>query len=126
MPQLLVGPRYPFQSKSGAKRLKLGPLRIPCAEQMRSGRQGQLAAPTVGVSATPSRVTSAVYHLSTLRHFDNKVHDQAKTDPLIPCERRLRKTEISEFQEVTFESGFGYRDYDRPFTTFLVILSGFD
>ena len=47
-----------------------------------------------------------VYTLSTLHHFDNKVRGTAKTGPLIPCERRPEKVEISENQEVTFETHF--------------------
>ena len=46
--------------------------------------------------------------------------------PLIPCERRLPKLEISENQEVTSRRRFVNRDYGRPFRHFLVTLSGFD
>ena len=65
-------------------------------------------------------------HLTTLRHFDNKVHGTVKMALLIPCERRLENIEISEFQEVTFEARFGNRDYGRPYLTILVTLRGFD
>ena len=78
-----------------------------------------------GYLATLSRVTSGV-HLATLRRFDHKLGSPVKTGPLIPWERRLREMEISEFQEVTFEAGFGNRDYDRPYSAFLVTLRGFD
>ena len=54
-------------------------------------------------------------HLVKLRHFDSKVQLQVEKRPLIPCERRLAKTEIWEFQELTFWACFGNRDYDRPF-----------
>ena len=70
---------------------------------MRSGQQGQLAALTVGVSDRPLRVTSGA-HSATLRHFDSKLRPKPKTGPLIPCERRLTEMEISEIQEVTFET----------------------
>ena len=46
--------------------------------------------------------------------------------PLIPCERRLAKTDFSEFQEVTFGALFGNRDYARPFGDFSVTLGRFD
>ena len=62
----------------------------------------------------------------TLHHFDSKSRPTAKTGPLIPCERRLAKMEILEFQEVTFGGRFGNRDYDRPFLTYLVTLRRFD
>ena len=45
--------------------------------------------------------------------------------PLIPWERRLAKTEISEIQEVISESRFENRDYDRPYLHFLVTLRRF-
>ena len=93
---------------------------------MRRGHQEQLAAVTLGVSGRPLRVTSAVYHLSTLRHFDSKHSRVGQNGPIIPCERRLAKVEISENQEVTFDTRFGNRDYDRPFDTFLSTLCGFD
>ena len=89
---------------------------------MRSGPQEQLAAWSVGVSATPSRV----YILVTLRHFDHKVGPPVKTGPLIPWERRPAKTEIPEIQEVTFGPRFGNGDYDRPFHHILVTLTRFD
>ena len=62
----------------------------------------------------------------TLRHFDSKVAGKAKTRPLIPCERRLAKTESQENQEVTYGARFGNRDYDRPFRDILVTLRGFN
>ena len=64
-------------------------------------------------------------HLSTLRHFDTFVQGTVKNDPLIPCERRLLKTEILEFQEVNSEACFVNRDYDRPFRHILVTLGRF-
>ena len=45
---------------------------------------------------------------------------------LIPCERRLAKTEISENEEVTFRARFENRDYDRPYRHILVTLRRFD
>ena len=78
-----------------------------------------------GYLTTISRVTCGV-HLATLRHFDTKVRGMVKTGPLIPWQRRLADMEISEFQEATFGTRFGYRDYDRPFTTFSVTLCCFD
>ena len=72
----------------------------------------------------PLRVTKCA-HSATLRHFDTKVHGQAKTGHFIPCERRLRNMEISENQELTFGAHFGYRDYDRPYRHFSVTLPGF-
>ena len=78
-----------------------------------------------GYLATTSRARVGV-HLATLRRFDHKVARQVKTGPLIPCERRLSKMEISEFQEVTFERRFGNRDYDRPYRHKMVTLRGFD
>ena len=62
---------------------------------------------SVGVSATPSHPEHGWVHLSTLRHFDNKVPGRHQNGPLIPCERRLAKTEILEIQEVTFRARFG-------------------
>ena len=62
----------------------------------------------------PLRVQSRA-HLATLRHFDSEVQGRPQNDPLIPCERRLLKSEILEFQEVTFGTGFENRDYDRPY-----------
>ena len=67
-----------------------------------------------------------VHILATLRHFDNKVPVQGDLGSLIPCERRLEKTEIPEFQEVDFRTRFGNRDYGRPYAHILVTLSGFD
>ena len=78
-----------------------------------------------GYLATLSRVYTGA-HLATLRRFDSKPGLMVKYGPLIPCERRLQKTEIQEFQEVTFGAGFGNRDYGRPFHTFLVTLRRFD
>ena len=92
---------------------------------MRSGHQEQLAAVAVGVLCDPLRVQWCA-HLATLRRFDTKVPGTRQNDPLIPCERRLAKSEISENQEVTFELGFENRDYDRPFGHILVTLQGFD
>ena len=46
-----------------------------------------------GVCATLSRVHVRA-HLSTLRHFDHNVALPVKKRPLIPCERRLLKSEI--------------------------------
>ena len=88
--------------------------------------QEQLAAGHLGVGPTPSRTCTSVSTLATLRRFDTKVSFRPQNDPLIPCERRLAKPEISEFQEVTFEARFGIRDYDRPFVEFLVTLCRFD
>ena len=79
----------------------------------------------VGVSATTSRVTWRA-HLVTLRRFDTKVRPMVKIRPLIPWERRLAKSEIWEFQELTSWSRFGNRDYDRPFGDFLATLCRFD
>ena len=72
--------------------------------------QGQLAAHDCGGIWRPFRVMSRCAHLSTLRHFDTKLVPGSKTGPLIPCERRLGKMEISEIQEVTFDARFGNRD----------------
>ena len=56
--------------------------------------QEQLAAVVRwGYLTTTSRVQRHA-QLATLRHFDNKHAREAKTGPLIPCERRLTKTEI--------------------------------
>ena len=78
-----------------------------------------------GYLATLSRVLWCA-HLATLRHFDTKLPAMVKIGPLIPCERRRAKTEISENQEVIFETRFEIRDYDRPFRTFSVTLRRFD
>ena len=78
-----------------------------------------------GYLTTLSRVPARV-HLATLRHFDNKPAGMVKNRPLIPCERRLVKMEILEFQEVTFDTRFVNRDYGRPFTHFSVTLRRFD
>ena len=58
----------------------------------------------------------------TLRRFDIKPGPPVKTGPLIPCRRRLAEMEISEFQEVTFETLSEDRDYDRPFRHFSATL----
>ena len=71
-------------------------------------------------------MTTVVYILSTLRHFDTFVGPPVKKGPLIPCERRLTKMEISENQEVNSGPRFGNRDYGRPFGHFLVTLGRFD
>ena len=68
-------------------------------------RSGQLADADWGYLTVPCPTTSRA-HLVTLRHFDTKVDPGLKTGPLIPCERRLAKTEIQEFQEVTFGARF--------------------
>ena len=78
-----------------------------------------------GYLATLSRVTGGA-HSATLRHFDTKVGCMVKNRPLIPCERRLGKLEIWEFQELTSEGRFGNRDYERPFRDISVTLRGFD
>ena len=70
--------------------------------QMRSTPQEQLAAGCVGVSGRPFRVCIWVYIRSTLRPFDKKLARARQNGPLIPCERRLAKMEISEIQEATF------------------------
>ena len=67
-----------------------------------------------------------MYILATLRRFDSNVPGMVENRPLIPCERRLAKWEIPEFQELTFGTRFGIRDYGRPFTRFSVTLHGFD
>ena len=67
-----------------------------------------------------------MYISVTLRHFDSNVPTPVKKRPLIPCERRLQKTEIPENQEVNSERRFGYRDYDRPFRHIRVTLGRFD
>ena len=74
----------------------------------------------------PFRVCTVVCILATLRHFDIKLPGTAKMGPLIPCERRLQKVEISEIQEVNSGARFGYRDYGRPFGHFSVTLRRFD
>ena len=80
---------------------------------------------TWGYLTTVSRVTWCA-HLATLCRFDRKVQGMVKTRPLIPCERRLGKMEIREFQEVTFWARFGNRDYGRPYAHILVTLCRFD
>ena len=69
---------------------------------------------------------TTVYIRATLRHFDNKLASRVKMALIIPCERRLAEMEISENQEVTFQSRFGNRDYGRPYGHFSVTLHGFD
>ena len=78
-----------------------------------------------GIWATLSRDIWGA-HLATLRHFDTKVGPKVKKRPLIPCERRLAKREISIFQELTFGARFENRDYERPFEHILVTLRRFD
>ena len=63
----------------------------------------------------PFRVTTRCVHLATLRHFYSFHGLTAKMGPLIPCERRPAKSEISENQEVNSDGRFGNRDYDRPY-----------
>ena len=87
--------------------------------------RGSLLRTSWGYLTTTSRVTWCA-HLATLSRFDNKVLGMVKTRPLIPWERRLAKTEISEIQEVNFGGRFGNRDYARPFGDILVTLRGFD
>ena len=67
-----------------------------------------------------------VYILATLRRFDNKVRGMVNYSPLIPCERRLAEMDFPEFQEVTFWTHFGNRDYGRPHGTISVTLGRFD
>ena len=88
--------------------------------QKRAGSRG-----SGGIWTTLSR-DIGVYIRATLRHFEHKVRGKPKTGPLIPCERRLPRMEISVFQELTFRARFGYRDYGRPFEHFLVTLPCFD
>ena len=78
-----------------------------------------------GYLATLSRDIRVYIH-ATLRHFDSKVRPKGNLGPLIPCERRLAKTNFQEFQEVTSRARFENRDYGRPFTYFLVTLRRFD
>ena len=94
--------------------------------QMGSGHRSQLADVTVEVSDDPFAYMYTCAHRATLRHFDSKVGPPVKYGPLIPWIRRLAKTEISEFQELTFGARFGNRDYGRPYGRFLVTLHGFD
>ena len=77
---------------------------------MRSTSQEQLAAGRVGVSCDPFAYMWWCAHLATLRRFDTVARFMVTFGPLIPCERRLREMEISEFQEVIFEARFGNRD----------------
>ena len=67
-----------------------------------------------------------MYISATLRHFDTKVGPKVKIGPIIPCERRLGEMEILEFQEATFWTRFGNRDYGRPYGDISVTLGGFD
>ena len=73
----------------------------------------------------PSRVQGCA-HSATLHHFDSNVLGMVNNGPIIPCERRLAKTEISEIKELTFEARFGNRDYGRPHRHFSVTLRRFD
>ena len=85
--------------------------------------QGQLAAhDRWGYLTTTSRDLGCAY-LVTLRRFDSVDPCMVVFDPLIPCERRLSKTEIPEFQELTLRARFGNRDYDRPYAHILATLS---
>ena len=102
-----------------------GPLLLALS-QMRSGPQKRACSRGPwGYLTTTSRTTRGV-HLATLRHFDKKVRGMVEIGPLIPCERRLRILEFSEFQEPTSGARFGNRDYDRPFREKAVTISGFD
>ena len=71
-------------------------------------------------------MTTGVYILATLRHFDTFQPGTVGKGPLIPWERRLAKIEIWEFQEVNSEGRFGNRDYGRPYGHILVTLRRFD
>ena len=83
---------------------------MPCAESDEElMSRSSLLRTSVGVSDDPFARDMGV-PLSTLRHFDSKVASMVKIRPLIPWERRLAKTEISEFQEVTFRGRFENRD----------------
>ena len=93
---------------------------------MRSRPQEQLVCGVGGGIWRTLRGYIQVYILVTLRHFDNKLVGTVNYGPLIPCERRLSKTEIWEFQELTFEARFENRDYGRPFTHISVTLCRFD
>ena len=94
-------------------------------DEERSPRSSLSAGDRGGIWVTVSRVPGCA-HLSTLRHFDSLPPSMVNYDPLIPCERRLEKSEILEFQEVISGGRFGNRDYGRPFQTFLVTLRRFD
>ena len=94
--------------------------------QMRSVVTGAACCVTTwGYLATISRDIGGV-HIGDTSSFDNKVCLTVKTGPLIPCERRLAKLEISENQEATFRAVLANRDYDRPFDTFWSTLRHFD
>ena len=93
---------------------------------MRSDLQEQLAAEVVGVSCDPFAHVYSGAHLGDTSSFDTKVQGMVQNGPIIPCERRLRKTEISEFEEVNSETRFGNRDYERPYRHISVTLRGFD
>ena len=68
-----------------------------------------------GVSDDPFADMTRCAHLATLRHFDHNCQGTVKKGPLIPWERRLREMEISENQEVIFDTRFVNRDYGRPY-----------
>ena len=88
--------------------------------------QEQLVCGTSWGYLRPFRVLTMVCTLSTLRHSDTKLGSMGQNGPLIPCERRLAKTEFQENQEVTFGARFENRDYARPFGDILVTLRRFD
>ena len=95
----------------------------PCCEvQMRNWHQEAACCRCQGGIWT----VPGVYILATLRRFDYNPSSMVQNDPLIPCERRLAKMEIWEFQELTFGPVLGNRDYDRPFTHILVTHGRFD
>ena len=71
-------------------------------------------------------MTTGVYILATLRHFDTFPRGTVKKGPLIPWERRPAEMEIWEFQEVISGGRFENRDYARPFGGILVTLRRFD
>ena len=101
---------------------------------VRMGPRGVNEEPTPGAACCgvgggihdPFAACTEVCTSVTLRHFDHKVWCTGQNGPLIPCERRLTDMEISIFQEVTFETRFGYGDYDRPYAHFLMTLRRFD
>ena len=55
--------------------------------------------------------------LATLRRFDSKPQPVGQKGPLIPCERRLENMEISENQELTFETVFWKQGLWEAFST---------
>ena len=79
-----------------------------------------------GVSCDPFAYVTWCAHLATLPRFDDKVLGMVNNGPLIPCERRLEKSEIQENQEVTSRGRFENRDYGRPFRCISVTLRRFD